>query len=441
LQARKALARLTEFATHALLAGICQGKHPALEVDLSKYGAEERKTRDAAISSQAFAERYEILAKLAASHPELALARHEAGLAALLAGHAAPAREHLLAALAISEASLTRLGLAQAELRLGGFEAAESHLAKARAGLDERLLPDYDLLRGRLLAARGDIAGASRTLSEANARWPRHEQLAAFAQSAQELCAPSLDVVIAQGPLGLTLLSDLDAMTLNRLLDRLKPYIERLKSWLPDSRAGLEGSIAIYAGPTDYLRAALLVAGDGLDNVAGMFLGAGIGGKHSVIACRVFGEEELLRTLVHELWHLAVSQTPGGAQLPAWLNEGMAVYLSAADLTRDRTLTFNALPSEFARLKKELDGALGDTKASKDAFEASRGQFYAPGKQRLNYALAWAMVWYLAQSDMASERILRELMADKGKARQEFTTGLNNWLGKARKALKDSKIL
>jgi hypothetical protein len=206
------------------------------------------------------------------------------------------------------------------------------------------------------------------------------------------------------GPFGLTLLSDLPVDTLRTIIGRLKPYLEKIRLWLPDLADELTGTIAVYAGPTDYLRAALLVAGDNLDNVAGMYLPSGIGGEASVIACRAFGEDELVRTLVHELWHLAYAATRSDAP-PAWLNEGMAVYLSAGVLDGG-VMAYDRLPTEFAEIQEKLASTLTPENAAR-AEGADLAEFYRPGQVRLNYAVSWALVWYHAGSERGAGLLRR----------------------------------
>jgi hypothetical protein len=288
------------------------------------------------------------------------------------------------------------------------------------------------------MAARGDIAGARKILSAAHEKWKNHEQLAVFAESAEELAAPRLSALGGAGPFGLTVVSDLDDEPLKKLLARLSPYTERIRYWLPELGKKLDGTIAIYATPTGYLRAAVLVAADSLDNVAGMFLPAGIGGGRSVIACRAFGEDELLRTLAHELWHLAISTTKHSDMEP-WLNEGMAVYISAGQL-REGSLRFATLPTEFGAASTDLATALADSTAAQAALEAGIARFYLPGTQRMNYAMAWALVWYHAEQDLASERSLRVLLSGDAAARATLKNGLAQLMPRVAKALKDRKV-
>ncbi|KAA0216612.1 hypothetical protein EDM80_04165 [bacterium] len=440
LEAKRTLARLKEYTTQGLLSGVCQGSLRDEAEDLRAYPPALEQARRDALQNPDFVRRFNLLREIAAAHPKLALAQHEAGVAALLAGFSQAARDSLRAALALRSDSLTRLALAEACLRQRDFDAAGRHLEQARDGLDAKLLPDMALLSARLAAARGNMALAARDLTLARARWPEHAALAAFAASAEELVAPlGLAKWSRPGPLGLTVVSDLDDAALEKLLARLGPYIDRIRHWLPGLAQKLEGSIAVYSTPTGYLRAALLVAGESLDNVAGMFLPAGIGGGPSVVACRAFGEDELARTLVHELWHLAVYSLKGSAMAP-WLNEGMAVYLSAGQADKDGTLRFVRLPSEFSRMSEQLVEALSDPQAARRALGAGLDSFYSPDVQRMNYALAWALVWYHCEHSVAQENVLRGLLAGDAATLAQLQEGLPALLAAMVRALKERKL-
>lgn len=412
LQARKALERLREYATLGLMHGIARTEHPGTKADLARYDETAAAARKAALENASHVARRDGLLRLAEKLPEVALARYDAGLACLLAGDPARAREHLEAADKINPAPVTRLALAEALRRLRQFLQAEQTLAAARRGLPADLEPDHELLRGRLAAARGDIRTADAILSAAARRWPQNDQLAAFAESAAELTSPrGLTALKAEGPLGLTVLSDLPEASSQALNLRLKPYLAQMSAWRPGVAEKLKGTVVLYSEPDAYLRAALLLAADNLDNVAGMFVPAGLDGLPTVIACRAFGEDELLRTLVHELWHLCYAASGVRGDLPAWLNEGMAVFLSAGVADKHGVLAFDQLPSEFEGMKEELKHALADEKKVLVMLAAGRDRFYLPENLRLNYAAAWALARQLALGGVTSSATLRKLLA------------------------------
>ena len=291
---------------------------------------------------------------------------------------------------------------------------------------------------------RTSPAERGKILRKAAGDYPDHHQLQAFADSASVLYDPDmLQQSGVSGPLGLTLLTDLSPAQFVPVLEKLKPYIEKFRLWLPNLADKLEGRIAIFSGPVAYLRAALLVAGDNLDNVAGMYLSHGIKGDATVMACRAFGEDELLRTIVHELWHLALASTGAERAVPRWLNEGMAVFLSAGRV-ESGVMRYDTLPSEFegflnappevAELpaNKGIEAVAvspgGDLVLIAEVIgDPVRGQalwgvaaaiaggsvaVFAPGVLRENYASAWAVALYFATENATVQQLRAMLTGD-----------------------------
>jgi tetratricopeptide (TPR) repeat protein len=392
LEARRNLERLREYATTGLLSGINQYPHPELEQTLKTYSVDERRDRDTAKDAQT---RADTLDRIAAAHANSSAAQHEAGLALLISGRPAGGHARLVAADKLKRTPVTSLALAEACRRVGDIDAAQAALDQAGKDLPAALQPDYALVEGRLLADRGDIAGAERVLRAARDKFSGRAEIDVFAGSAAVLIEPpTLRASGLKGPLGLKLISDLDDAVLQPLLNQLGPYVERIRLWLPDLGEELSGVVAIFNSPVDYLNAALLVAGENVDNVAGMYLAHGIGGGPSVMACRAFGEDELLRTLVHELWHLALAAGGRAQNVPRWLNEGMAVFLSAGVVDRG-AMTYKELPSEFIPFA-DAPLTLFTADRLKAALAAKPTEFYVPGNVRGNYLAGWGVVWYYA---------------------------------------------
>lgn len=410
LLARRTLERLREYATSGLLSGIAAFEHPGAKQALEVYTEAERRDLEGARDDPF--QRAEVLARIARAHPDNAFAQHEAGVAAMLAGRVASGHALLLAADRLQRTPVTSLALAEACRRVGDVTGAETALQQAKKDMPDALRPDFALIEGRLLADRGDIAGAEGVLKKAAASYAEHPQLQAFADSATVLTQPpTLNALELEAPFGLSLVSDVPEDMMQPVLARLKPYIEKIRLWLPDLPAKLEGVLAVFASPVEYLRAALLVAGDNLDNVAGMYLPHGIGGGPSVMACRAFGEDELLRTLVHELWHMALAAAGRSESLPRWLNEGMAVFLSAGRIEQG-VMVYDELPSEFMAFgDAPLEGL--NLERVQAALAARPHEFYVPGEVRGNYLAAWAVVWFLA-SRAESLQTVRNLLKGEG---------------------------
>lgn len=410
--ARRALHRLRELASGGLLAGVWAQPYPAGEEHRAEFD-NELKLAPANTLAAAPGPRARELAAIAGKLPKNPLAQHMAGVAALLAGDVKAGLHMLRQADGITRTSVTSLALAEAERRSGATAAAEASLKAAKVGMPEALEPEYRLILGRLQATCGDLPAACATLEAAAKAWPDHEPLRDFALSARSLVQPEgLTELSKPGPLGLRLLSDLPEKQLAVLVARLQPYLDKFRVWLPKLARALEGTIVVYAGPVDYLNSALLVAGDNLDNVAGMYLPVGIDSKPTVLACRGFGEDDLLRTLVHELWHLAFAASGKGKDAPRWLNEGIAVYFSAGRMNNS-VMVFDRVPAEF-----DEGGLTTDEAALRRAFGAGL-DFYVPGEVRGNYLAGWAVVWHLMSSDEGTA-LLRRLVAGDAEAYKQL---------------------
>ncbi|MBX3460427.1 MAG: hypothetical protein KF696_10780 [Planctomycetes bacterium] len=401
VQARRALTRLREFATAGLMGGIRGQEHPSRAKHWAAYTEAQRQTRAAADNAALIA----LADELAGN----ALAAHDGGVAALLAGKPKIGLALLERAEKLEAAPITSLALAEAMRRNGRTDDARAALDRARKDLPQALEPDAALIEARLLADTGRLSEAAALLAKAAEKEPGHEQLAVFADSANMLVSPkTLAPSSVPGPFGLALVSDLPDHVLRQVMARVAPYLSVMRDWLPRLPEKLPGRVAIFAGPVEYLSSALLVAGDNLDNVAGMFIPRGMGGEATIMACRAFGEDELARTLVHELWHLCVHAT--GRALPRWLDEGMAVYLSAGRPS-DGRLEHDALPAEFEDFATQQSGAL-NADALKRAWSAVPAEFYQAGEVRLNYVSAWATVHVFAGQDAGRDLLRKAISGD-----------------------------
>jgi hypothetical protein len=411
LEARRALMRLREHAALGLLAGLLARAHPALEEEL---GALAEPLQGAWLDAAALgplAGAADML-RVANAAPDSAALSHHAGLAALAAGRYASGRALLARAQEKSPLAETRLALAEALRGTGELDAANALLHRVRDELPRELAPDYALLRARLLAEKGAIGEASVVLDSALGRHADHERLEAFAASAGALSRlQGLSEFPEPGPLGLRVRSDLPPELLAPVLARLSPHLEHIRRWLPGLPQTLQGNLLVYADAVGYLSAALIVAGDRLDNAAGMFLRRGPRDMPAILLCRAFGEDELMRTLVHELWHLAAHAA--GLELPRWLDEGMAVMLSAG-IYRDGLLHFDTLPAEFAELQDApalltpefIAGAL-----------AGPAYAFTGADARGHYLAAWAAVWFHART-LTRADLLRQALAGQEGARE-----------------------
>jgi hypothetical protein len=380
-----------------MLAELGQTGLPGAEADLSAWSESDRRERDRARALADPVPRSAALRALAEKRRDSKLALHEAMIALLLAGDPQGSLD-LAANIRVEDLpDLTRLARAEALRRTGALAEADAELTRLSSRVQEAPVT-LALVAARLQASRGDFARALSVLEAALKVHSDDDALQAFADSARELIEPTA-IAEVEGlqkfaPLGLRVLSDLPEGLLRTLFLRLGPYVREIGRWLPALRQPLDGVLAIHGAPASYLRAALLPAGESLDNVAGMFVRAGMGGKPTILACRAWGEDELVRNLAHELWHLALAST--GVQVPAWLDEGMAVHISSGTPESNRLL-FDQRPVEFEAVsdvpgllrRERLDQVLG----------ASRARFHAQPAVSANYFAGWAMTRWLVDND------------------------------------------
>src|SRR5690606_21584231 len=115
----------------------------------------------------------------------------------------------------------------------------------------------------------------------------------------------------------------------------------------------------------------------------------------------------LVRTLVHELWHLALSAS--GAVVPRWPDEGMAVMLSAGRVEGEG-LVFDRLPAEFA--SDVITDVAAGAQRGRHAVTAHPSEFYEAARSGENYAAAWAIVWYHARNESGRDQLRQALGGD-----------------------------
>src|SRR5690606_3413939 len=113
----------------------------------------------------------------------------------------------------------------------------------------------------------------------------------------------------------------------------------------------------------------------------------------------------------HGLWHMALAAAGRSESLPRWLNEGMAVFLSAGRIEQG-VMVYDELPSEFMAFgDAPLEGL--NLERVQAALAARPHEFYVPGEVRGNYLAAWAVVWFLA-SRAESLQTVRNLLKGEG---------------------------
>lgn len=396
-QARRIIERLRDYASRGFLPEFLNEELATRETDLSALSDDQRRSFNKASLFDQPMDRATALAQLAEKFETNPTLQYRSGIAYLQSGAAAEALGYLKNATNLSKSTLTTIALAEAYRRVSDASTASSTLKKIDVSERSSAVRNQtSLIHARLLADQGKWKESAKAFTALEQSAPNHPMIHSLSQSVREIAAPNLpEVKEVKAPFGLSVLSDTDNNELHLILESLTPYVRRMKTILPSIPTSIEGSILIYLAPSDYLRACLMPAGERLDNVSGMFMPHGLNGKPSVIACRAFGRDSLVRTLVHELWHLALNATKHANIVPAWMNEGMAVYLSALRFENGQPIA-NQLPSEFTH---DIDSVtLGHLKSS---LSLSQAEFYSSTTIRQNYLCAWASVWYcMTESDL-----------------------------------------
>jgi len=99
----------------------------------------------------------------------------------------------------------------------------------------------------------------------------------------------------------------------------------------------------------------------------------------------------IMGIIYHEGFHQYIFYATGGRETASWFNEGHAGMFEGADIRPNGKVTVNEtvrryeLEQVISRKKVDLNGL----------FHMSYGDFYAPAAMGDNYAMAWALVYYL----------------------------------------------
>jgi len=105
--------------------------------------------------------------------------------------------------------------------------------------------------------------------------------------------------------------------------------------------------------------------------------------------------QETVGIIKHEGTHQYLFYALEQSHLSLWFNEGHACFMECADIDGQGKVSFRFKDSPyFMFLKQNLDSVTANidfcVNADRDAFYAGSGQ-----NRTLNYATAWALVWYL----------------------------------------------
>jgi hypothetical protein len=103
--------------------------------------------------------------------------------------------------------------------------------------------------------------------------------------------------------------------------------------------------------------------------------------------------ERFIKVLKHEAFHQYIHYATGGIAIGAWFNEGYAEFFENVSLT-GRRIYIKADKAKIKYIKEHLnDPNLADN--IEGLLKLSYKDFYAEGKAKYNYNLAWAIIYYL----------------------------------------------
>lgn len=224
--------------------------------------------------------------------------------------------------------------------------------------------------------------------------------------------------------------TDLDPILADDLARRMDVmhdvYADRLSDFVPGSDAAPPPRFEVYLfqKQKDYLR----FAGQQFRNTGGVFMSG-----RSLLAAFLEGQgrDALRRTIQHEAFH-QFAHSYISADLPIWLNEGMAQVFEEGIWTGTEFILGQAPPRRIRQLQADLkDGRLIDfaalTRMTPEQWSANLEADHDVGATQYNQS--WAMVYFLlnARDNLGRERYrtrLREmlLLIHKGKGAQEAFT-------------------
>ena len=186
-------------------------------------------------------------------------------------------------------------------------------------------------------------------------------------------------------------------------------YSELLKS-LPGEPRGRQ-KVYLFADQASYIRGltALGIDRSSAENSGGMFF---VNPRGSALAAWQNGvgapaEAEMLRVLQHEGFH-QFAAAKGGAELPRWVNEGLAEYFEVAVLKGRRIRRGLVPPIRLAELK--LAAAESRLIPFEELLQLDGERWFAnmadrsSGRGYLQYLQSWLTVQYLLHGDGGRHR-------------------------------------
>ena len=180
----------------------------------------------------------------------------------------------------------------------------------------------------------------------------------------------------------------------------VKPFLDQLYETYTEVFArdfGLKGKgakdrwIRIYASFQDYaLHEGGIKGGEGSRNVPGFI----VSGDQLVVFYEETDPAQFYHTVFHEGAHQFFQSLLPGADLPQWLDEGLATYFEGCTYSRaTQTITPGFLPADRLRLAQDLlKGASNEPGLAQRMFMGRTGEAFGAEQ----YALSWSFLYYLA---------------------------------------------
>jgi hypothetical protein len=205
--------------------------------------------------------------------------------------------------------------------------------------------------------------------------------------------------------------TDLDPILADDLARRMDhmydQYAARLQQFVAGREVMPRFEVRLYEKQADYLA----YAGQQFKNTGGVFMSG-----RSVLAAFLEGQgrDALRRTIQHEAFH-QFAHTYIHADLPVWLNEGMAQVFEEGIWTGTEFLLHQAPPRRIRQLKADLGagrliefGAM--TRMSPQQWAANLETDHEVGATQYNQS--WAMVYFLvnARDNLGRERYRGRLL-------------------------------
>ena len=206
--------------------------------------------------------------------------------------------------------------------------------------------------------------------------------------------------------------------------------------------------VRLFGRGDDFLSAALPYAHEHIDELGALFVSGSEAVPHRVMLCADVGPDALLTNLRHELWHACCAAALIDKKVLSWVDEGEAVLFSASlppsstaeEKAEEKSAWKFLLPAEVQGSVETLALKLEGKDAAmrvRSFVTASPEEFYAGGTDA--YALAWILVWALADPSAASVgKLLDAVLSGPSRLSTMSDEALGAWLVQAAKRLRKS---